>query len=362
MFSASALTLALCARHAKSRTPIVQAVWPASAATPAPTAEEPLPLSPVNVPNANADGAALEALFAIVQRGEPRLRSAALSDIAHIGGDRAREFLARRFDQAIDAEVFELANALATLGDAPARALLKHSAHSARAVTRDAAFSALSSLDTEDVREFMLQALADVEPASAIGYFVDYREPRALPALTRLAQSADPSQQRMAIDALFAQGESAERALLQLLRQDDALCDAVLQGQPTTSVSRQALRRVSIERLRAGALTNGPVFDFLQQDSSREGREALVQAARDEASSQSALNALSARGDIASLRALEDLAKDPEPAIARRAACTLLSHSDSRSRPYLLRLNRERLKGASRDALLRINAAGTRPI
>jgi hypothetical protein len=360
-FSISALTLALYARHAKSRAPSVRYA-PASAALPAPVADELPAWVPDSGPSASSDGAALEALIAIVQRGERAQLSAALAGIAEIGGDRAREFLARRFDQAIDADLPELAGALATLGDAPARALLRHAARSLRPAARSAAFDALSTLDTEDVRELMLQALSNVEPSAAVGYFSNCREPRALPALERLAQRGDESLRRAAIDALFAQGASAEATILRLLREDDALCDAMLEGQPTTQVARQALRRVSIDRLRAGALTMGPVFDFLQRDLSNEGREALVQAARDPASSETALNALSARGDLGSLRALDALANDSEQSLAERAACALLSMPDSRSRPYLLRPHRANLKTEAAAALLRINAPGARPI
>jgi hypothetical protein len=220
----------------------------------------------------------------------------------------------------------------------------------------------LSTLDTADVRDFMLQALAFVEPSAAAGYFLNCREPRALPALERLAKSGDSSQQRVAIDALLAQGVSAQPTLLRLLREDDELCDALLQGQPSTPLARQALRRASIERLRAGALTSGWVFEFLQRDLSGEAREALVEAARDPASRESALNALSVRGDSGSLRALSSLANDVEHSLAQPAACALLSQPDSRSRPFILRSNRANLANEAASALERINATGARPI
>jgi hypothetical protein len=183
-----------------------------------------------------------------------------------------------------------------------------------------------------------------------------------LPALERLAQNGDAAIRRLAIDALLAQGASAEPTLLNLLRKDDELCDALLEGQPSTPLLRVALRRASIERLRAGALTSGPVFDFLQRDLSRDAREALVQAARDPGSRDSALSALSARADNGSLRALSALAADADQELSARAACMLLSRPDSRSRPFLLRSNRDDLASETREALGRINAPGARPI
>jgi hypothetical protein len=360
-FSASALTLWLCAKF-ESRREAVHAATPAAELEPQPAAAAPALRGRVSAPRASDDRPALEALIAIAQRAEPQQSRAALESIAQMGGDRARQFLSGRFDDANDAQLPEFASALATLGDAPARAVLLRAARSRRPATRSAAFDALSKLDTADVREFMLQALAQFEPLAAASYFSNCRELRALPALERLAKSGDSSLQRVAIDALFAQGANAEPALLRLLGENDELCDALLEGRPSTPFARRALRRASIERLRAGALTSGRVFDFLQRDLSGEAREALVEASRDPASSESALNALSARGDSASLRALSALSNDAERALAQRASCALLSAPDSRSHPFLLRVDRSDLKSQAGAALLHINAAGARPI
>jgi hypothetical protein len=359
-FSASALSLSLCAKPAES----LKRPPEAAAAT-----ELGRPIAPVrelraavSTLEASRDDAALEASIATVQRSDPQLRSTALQDIAQLGGTRARQFLIGRFTQATDAELPELATALAALGDSPARAVLQTAARGARPAARSAAFYALSTLDTADVREFMLQALGDAEPTAAADYFSNYREPRALPALERIARNGDSSQQRVAISALFAQGVGAETVVFRLLRENDELCDAVLEAQATTPVARRALRRVSIERLRAGALTTGRVFDFLQGDLSADAREALIEAARDPASSASALSALSARGDSASLRALSALSNDAERALAQQASCELLSQPDSRSRPFLQRVNRVELQREAGAALFHINAPGGRSI
>ncbi|HEY3254738.1 MAG TPA: hypothetical protein VGJ91_12350 [Polyangiaceae bacterium] len=362
LLSASALTLALCAKSADSRAALLRAGAPVNSSEPL-LDPELTPRAQVNALRESADGAALEALIGIAQQREPKLVSAALEGIAQIGGDRARQFLARRFKDAADAQLPELASALASLGDTPARAILLSAARSARPAARSAAFGALATLDTADVREFMLQALTSVEPTAAANYFLDCREPRALPALERLARSsADAEPRRAAIDALFAQGASAEAALARLLRADDELCEALLEGQPATVRARRALRQASIERLRAGARTYGRVFELLQHDLSDEAREALVQAARDPASSASALNALVARGDSASLRALSALANDSDQDLSQRAACALVSQPDSRSRPFLVRANRANLKSEADAALLHINAPEARPI
>lgn len=360
-FSASALTLLLCAKPAQSSARPSPNAAPKADAPPPPSPQLAL-LSQVHALRDDGTGAALSSLIAIAQRAEPRLSHAAFEGIAQIGGDRAREFLVRRFEAGDGESLPALASALATLGDAAARAVLENAAQSSRPMARSAAFDALSTLDSADVREFMLRALSFVDPSPAAGYFSSCREPRALPALERLAQSGDAALRRLAIDALLAQGASAEPALLRLLRKDDELCDALLEGQPSTPFLRQALRRASIERLRAGALTSGPIFDFLQRDLSRDAREALVQAARDPGSRESALSALSARADNGSLRALSALAVDADQDLSARAACMLLSRPDSRSRPFLLRSNRGDLTSETREALGRINAPGARPI
>jgi len=363
-FSASTLVLTLCAKPAGSRARLLHA---AATATTAPelqatdAVEQPT-LATANALAVNDDDAALDALIALAERGDPKLSSATLDSIAQIGGDRARQFLARRFSAATDAELAPLASALATLGDAAAQTILQHAARSPRPAARAAAFEALATLDTADVREFMLHGLSEVEPLAATSYFLNCREPRALPALERLAKNGDSAQRRAAIDALLAQGASAEGAILRLLREDDELRDALLASQPMPPLARRALRRSSIERLRAGALTTGPIFEFLQRDLSSDAREALVQAARDPACSESALNALSARGDTGSLRALSALADDADQGLAQRAACALLSQPDSRSRPFLSRANRGNLQSDTAAALLRINAPGARPI
>lgn len=355
--SASALTLALWAKPGKS--------LPVSGYAAAREAEAPTDAIPATTPfesklNAlrdSGDADALESLLAIAEQGDAKLLSATLDSIAQIGGDRAREFLVRRFYAAAEADLPQLAAALATLGDAQARAILKQAAHSPRPGVRSAAFDALSTLDSADVREFMLQALGFADPSPAAGYFLNCREPRALPALERLARSDSSAQRRVAIDALFAQGASAEDAIFRLLREDDDLLDSMLEGQPPTLTARQALRRASIARLRAGAVTSGWVFQFLQGDLSGEAREALVQAARDPGSRESALNALSVRGDVESLRALSTLAQDSDRGLAERAGCNLLSRPDSRWRPFLQRSTRPTLADQTATALQRINAA-----
>lgn len=359
--SVSALTLGLCPHHEKL-----------PALTPQTSAKEPPEAMPVlaevtSAPPSPAhrdDGrtASLEALIAAAQQDDPESRSAALESIAQMGGDRARGFLARRFDAASDAELSELASALATLGDAPARAILLAAARSARPATRSATFEALSTLDSADVREFMVQALDFLDPSPAASYFSNCREPRALPGLERMARQGDADQRRVAIEALYAQGPYAEDTILRLARADDELCDALLEGQPHTTAARHALRRASIARLHEGALSSGSVFQFLERDLSGEAREALVRAARDPGSRDSALSSLSARGDNDSLRALSTLSNDVERGLAERAACALLSHPDSRWRPFLLRANRARLLDATAAALERINAPRGRAI
>jgi len=359
--SVSALTLALCPHPEKSRT-ITPHGKASERPSPAPTLTEVSPTLDSYGRHDDAAPAALEALIATALRDDAESRSAALEGIAQLGGDRAREFLARRFDTASDAELSELASALATLGDAPARAILRVAARSPRPATRSAAFEALSTLDSADVREFMVQALDFVDPSPAASYFALCREPQALPGLERLARNGDSDQRRVAIEALFAQGASAEDAIFRLVRGDDELCDALLEGQPHTPAARRALRRASIARLREGALSSGSVFRFLEQDLSDEAREALVQAARDPGSRDSALSSLSARGDSGSLRALSTLSNDTERGLAVRAACALLSQPDSRWRPFILRSNRARSPDAAAAALESINAPSGRPI
>jgi hypothetical protein len=358
--SASALTLAL---YPRPEHPPKMALHSSRAELPA--SAPALGFTPMQRSQARrdeAEAAGLEALISSVQQDDPESRSAALDAIARLGGDRAREFLARQFDAASDAELSELASALATLGDAPARAILRAAARSPRPATRNAAFAALSTLDSEDVREFMVQALDFVDPSPAASYFSLCREPQALSGLERLARHGDGDQRRAAIEALFAQGASAVDVIFRLVRADDELCDALLEAQPQSPAVRSALRGASLARLREGALSSGSVFQFLERDLSGEAREALVQAAHDPGSRDSALSALSARGDSGSLRALSTLSNDVEPRLAERAACALLSEPDSRWRPFLLRSNRVRLPDATAEALERINAPSGRPI
>ena len=333
----AALMLTLYARQLPAPLPLSHGSRHQAAQTvAAPRSDKPArqsELSRSNTTNENAEGGALEALPVLVQR----------------------------FENASNDQLSQTANALAVLGGPAARAVLRHAAESPRSAVRAAAFEALLTLDTPDVREFMLNALNQAEPLLATGYFVDCREPRALPALERLAH-ADPELSRAAIGALFAQGAPAEPAIERLLSESAELSDALLAAEPISAVSRRVLRRSSIARLTAGAHVSGPIYDFLEQDLSDDARAALEQAGADPASAERALNALSTRGDRASLAALGRLASDLNPRVAVRAACALVSQPDSRSQTLLLRPNRGALARETAAALLHINAPGARPI
>jgi hypothetical protein len=97
------------------------------------------------------------------------------------------------------------------------------------------------------------------------------------------------------------------------------------------------------------------VFEFLTQDLSDEARQALVRAAHEPASVDSAIQALAARGDSESVRALSQLTNAADPELASRATCALLGAPDSRSRPLLIRAA-NRLPAEATAALLRIHA------
>ena len=271
------------------------------------------------------------------------------------GDQRARANLAQRFADGTDSELRELADALAQLGGPASHAILLQAARSTRIPAREAARAALASLDTADVRAFMLEELSGPDATQAAAYFADCQDERAVPGLERLARSASAELRHSAIAALFAQVDGARGAIERLLRDDDDVSNDVLESPAPTAELRQAQRAVSILRLRAGAITSGPVFDFLARDPTADALQALVQAAHDPASADSALNALSTRGDSASLAALSQLAEDSDVGLASRAACALSTAPDSRSRPFFLRAGR-RLPGETAAALLRIDA------
>ncbi|MES1178475.1 MAG: hypothetical protein ABUL62_29405 [Myxococcales bacterium] len=270
-------------------------------------------------------------------------RAAAEPDAARPSGSRAAAAaapnedaavadLARRFSEAADADLPELATALATLGGPRARQVLFTAARSSRPSSQIAALEALATIDTPDVRELMLAELNEREPLPAvITYFTDCQEPRALPALERLAHEAPTELRSVAISSLFAQGESAMHIVLRLVQGDDQLADALLQTAPISARMRRVLRQASVQRLRAGAITQGPVFDFLEQDLSPEARAALIDAAHDPASAARAVAALFNRGDRESLSALGRLANDSDRNLAARAACALRPANGSRA-------------------------------
>jgi hypothetical protein len=190
-------------------------------------------------------------------------------------------------------------------------------------------------MDVPEVRELMLTRLNEREPpAAVINYFANCQEPRALPALERLVRDAPTELRSAVIASLFAQGESATPVIARLVRGDDELSDALLGASPSTAQARRVLRQASVLRLRAGAITEGAVFDFLEQDLSSEAREALLVAARDPASAERALMALWNRGDRASQSALQRLANDSDRGLAARAACTLRAEPGSSVRRF----------------------------
>ncbi|MEO8904536.1 MAG: hypothetical protein ABI488_19210 [Polyangiaceae bacterium] len=311
---------------------------------------------------ATRDPAVLERLLVIAEQEQTGASSVAYEGIAHFGGDRALRFLSERLNSAPDSDLFEAANALTTMGGSQAHVVLQTATHSRRVAVRDAAFAALVSVDTPDVRDFMLAALNEPAPTSAISYFGDCRDPRALPALERLARSPLEELSRAALDALLAQGTRAEGAFTRLLQADAELTDALLATPPHTPGALRALRTATIARLREGALSGGPVFDFLERDLSAESREALLISARDPASADAACTALARRGDAASLAGLSQLANDSDPQLAARASCALATDPDSRSRVPLERAMRGNERSPAARALVHINAPGARAI
>lgn|GEM_PF-1529082 len=357
--ASSALALTL---HSRPPPPVAT-----SLAGPAPAEAQPVEL-PSSVPQSLSavstltdagDETALDALISINQHASPEVASAALSGIAQIGGKRAREYLARRFADASASELLDLAQALAETGGREAHDLLRSAAHSPRIPAAEAAREALASLDTPDARDFMLGELSSTLPVQsqteAVAYFVDCQDARATAALERLIRKSSIDLRRSALEALFAQGVDARPAIERLLRDGDELSNNVLESPAPTAELRQAQRAASIARLRAGAITSGPVFDFLARDLSSQARQALAQAAHDPASKESALNALATRGDSATLVALAELADDSDPGLASRAACALLSAPDSRSHTFLLRVG-IKLHSDAAAALLSIDA------
>lgn len=264
-------------------------------------------------------------------------RSAAVPSADRTTSEAANAVLLLRFQSAADDELSELAQELAKLADPRAHQALFVAARSARAPLRSAALEALAPLDDDDVRDFMLTQLVGPKAVLSVGYFADCLEPRAIPALERLARDLPTDQRRAAIDALAAQGDGAQPALERLLSADEEICDAVLDTRPLSVAMRRAVRRASIARVRAGAISTGSAFDFLEQDLARESRDTLVQAAHDPASVERALGALSARGDRSSLEALFRLSRDSDRGLAARAACTLSAAPDSRTQRFASR-------------------------
>ncbi len=311
---------------------------------------------------ATRDPALLERLFAIAEQGQPHVSSAAYEGIGHFGGDRALRFLSQRLSSAPDRDLFNVANALTTMGGPEAHALLRAATHSPRTAVRVTAFAALVNVDTADIRDFMLGALNEPEPMAAVSYFLDCRDPRAVPALERLARSSVQELSGGALDALLAQGLSAEGAVTRLLQGDTELTDALLANPPHTPGALRSVRTAAIVRLHEGAISSGPVFDFLERDLSADSRDALLFAARDPASADAACNALARRGDPSSLMGLSQLAHDSDPELAARASCALASDPDSRSRVPLERAMRGNEHSVAARALVHINAPGARAI
>ena len=266
--------------------------------------------------------------------GPPRaLRSDAPSARVRDDQSAAAALLAARFKDAADADLAEIAEQLASLGGSRAREVLFRAARSIRPTLRVAALDALGTLDTADVHAFMLEQLNGAEPSlGVVNYFAGCQEPRALPALERLARSAPPTLRSAVLASLFNQGADAEPTVARLLQGDEALVQALLETEPTTAAIRRALRQASVWRLQGGAITGGRVFEFLERDLSAEAREALRQATRDPASAARALAALANRGDRASLRALQQLANDSDRELAARATCQLRSQTGARGR------------------------------
>lgn len=301
------------------------------------------------------DDDALATLIAIADHGAPAVQDAAIDGIVQIGGKEARSYLAQRMSDAPEGELSQIARALARTGGVEAHEILFRAARSARPALRTEARTAIATLDTPDVRAFMLEQLQDAEPEPAVIYFADCADARAIPALERLARDSAADLRSSAITALFAQGDAGNAAVTRLLDENGELADAVLQSNLPTPAAHRAVLTASIARLRRGGFSSGPVFDFLGHDFSSEGLNALAAAAREEATASSAITALQTRGDAAALNVLARLANDANRTVSDNATCALVSAPDSRSRSYLLRLD-EHMRSAVTTALADIDA------
>jgi hypothetical protein len=141
-----------------------------------------------------------------------------------------------------------------------------------------------------------------------------------------------------------------------LLAADAETADSVLAGADEVLALRPALRAGSIRRLRAGAITQGPVFEYLSADSSAEALAALVADAREPGSSGAAISALVERGDPASRAALDALSREAAGEAAAEALCARFRKPDARARAALVAAESERTRVATAAALLSIDA------
>ncbi|MFZ5896196.1 MAG: HEAT repeat domain-containing protein [Myxococcota bacterium] len=244
-------------------------------------------------------------------------------------------------------------------GEAGVSALVR-ATHAPRDSVREAAWSALSQLDDEPTRRFMLAELEGASVRRAVDYFKNCRDEHVIVALERVAARSAPELAGAAVEALLAQGAPAHASLLRLAASDSDAAESVFAQAGSVLTLRPSLRAACVTGLHLG---KGYCIGWLTGDRSAQARAALVSAASDPALRQAALAALNQRGDPASIAALAELGRGQDSAMACDARFTLLHDVDSRSHSTLVALALPSRWLQTTEALLQIGAPeGTRAL
>ncbi|HEY8088140.1 MAG TPA: HEAT repeat domain-containing protein [Polyangiaceae bacterium] len=277
------------------------------------------------------DPSALPALTRIAASPAELARGAALTAAASLGTPGMALVQATFAKSAKDA--VEVLDALSTIDSDDVRAFLIRAADDGRPAVAAKALEELASFDGEDVRAAVVMHAGSRDPASATAaarWLALRGDGQAVPSLVDAAQSLDSDAAGNALDALGGlETDAAHDAILSLASRPGVARDRALRQLADSPRGAPEARSLALRMmLDEGGSVAETGLSVLSSDDSPEATRAIAEAARGKGSlGREAVQALGQRHDEASLVALVDIARKPDEGAPRELALMELADS-----------------------------------
>ena len=259
------------------------------------------------------DPSALPALTRIASSPAELARGAALTAAASLGAPGMALVQATFAKSAKDA--VEVRDARGTIDSDDVRAFLIRAADDARPAVAAKALEELASFDGEDVRAAVVMHAGSRDPASATAsarWLALRGDGQAVPSLVDAAQSLDSDAAGNALDALGGlETDAAHDAILSLASRPGVARDRALRQLADSPRGASEARALAMRMMQdEGGSVAETGLNVLSSDDSPEATRAIAEAARGKGSlGREAVQALGQRHDEGSLLALVNIAR-----------------------------------------------------